>query len=286
MYRSWWCTQVNWKPCINLISETFSRLKLKDEKFKVYEPSTHKEINKLFTDVGLDKTLKPNDTMTKFSQRPELAQYLSRYARERTYFVSLKKCGSRDCIICKPPRLNDQDFRRLNHLPDPIPGTDDHYKEFSEAFGNETTEEAMSSLKTSKDRRHKIPFNPVKQHASNTGLIIECNECSKPRLVYIAKRLTEPEKKLFNRIMNDMMYTCEATLVEFKDPSNPSNRWYDILDKCFVRANKNCSKTVEPCITVVTIPNAVSIVDRNKDWPPGLMNIPCAHHLGYWKNSP
>ena len=82
----------------------------------------------------------------------------------------------------------------------------------------------MSSLKTSKDRRHKIPFNPVKQHASNTGLIIECNECSKPRLVYIAKRLTEPEKKLFNRIMNDMMYTYEATLVDFKDPSNPSNR--------------------------------------------------------------
>ena len=83
--------------------------------------------------------------------------------------------------------------------------------------------------------------------------------------MYTAKRLTEAEKKLFNRVMNDMMYTCGATLVEFKDPSNPSNRRYDILDKCFVRANKNCSKPVEPCITVVTIPNAVSIVDRNKD---------------------
>ena len=103
--------------------------------------------------------------------------------------MSLKKCGSRDCIICKPPRLNDQDFKRLNHLPNPIPGTDDHYKELGEV---------------------------------------------KPRLVYTAKRLTETEKKSFNCVMNDMMYTCGATLVKFKDLSNLRNRQYDILDKCFV----------------------------------------------------
>ena len=38
-------------------------------------------------------------------------------------------------------------------------------------------------------------------------------------------------------------------LVKFKDPSNPSNS-YDILDMCFVRTNKNCSKPEEPlCYT-------------------------------------
>ena len=63
--------------------------------------------------------------------------------------------------------------------------------------------------------------------------------------MYTAKRLTEAEKKLFNRVMNDMMYTCGATLVEFKDPSNPSNHRYDILDKYFVRANYNCSIPVK-----------------------------------------
>ena len=234
------------QPCMNLISETFSRLKLKDEQFKVYEPSAHKEINKLCTDVGLDEPLKSNDTIAEFSQRAELAQYLNHCARERTYFVSLKKCGSRDCIICKPPRLNDEDFRRLHHLPDPILTTDDHYKEFSDVFGTETTQGAMPSLKTSKDRGHKTPFNPVKIHASNTGLIIDCNKCCKPQLVYTAKRLTDAEKKSFNRVTNDMTYTCGATFVEFKDPSNPSNRRYDIPDNCFVRANNNCSKPVEP----------------------------------------
>ena len=249
------------------------------------EPSKHEEVKKLFTDIGLDKTVKPNDTMTEFSQRPEL----SHCARERIYFVSLKKCGSQDCIICIPPRLNDQDFRRLNHLPDPIPGTDDHYKEFSEVFGTEATEGAMPSLKTSKDYGHKIPFNTVKQNASKTGLTIDCNECRKPRLD-TAKRLKEVQKKSFNRVINDMMNTCGTTLVEFKDPSNPSNRRYDIFHKCFVRASNNCSKPVEPlyyscnypeCCTVVTIPNALSIVDRNKDWPLGLMNIPCAHQVRY-----
>ena len=237
------------------------------------EPSTHKEIKKLFADVGLDKTVKPIDTITEFSQHPELAQYLSHCARERTYFVSLKNCGSQDCIICKSSRLNNQDFRCLNQLPDPIPGTDDHYKEFSEVFDTETTEGPMPSLKTSKDRGNKIPFNPVKQNASKTGLIIDCNECSKPRLVYTAKRSTKVKKKLFNRVTNDMINTCGATLVEFKDSANPSNRLYDILDKCFVRTNNSCSKPVEPlynncncpeCCTVVNITNVVSIVDRNK----------------------
>ena len=46
--------------------------------------------------------------------------------------------------------------------------------------------------------------------------------------------------------MNDMMYTFRAMLVKFKDPSNPSNHGYDILDKCFMRANNSCSKPVEP----------------------------------------
>ena len=117
--------------------------------------------------------------------------------------MSLKKCGSQDCSICKPARLKHQDFKRLNHLPDPTPGTNDHYKQFSEVFGTKPTEGATASPKTSKDREHKIPFNPDKQHASNTGLIIECNECSKLRLVYTAKRLREAEKKLI-KLCNEL----------------------------------------------------------------------------------
>ena len=56
----------------------------------------------------------------------------------------------------------------------------------------------MPSLKTSKDHGSKVPFNVVKQHATNTGITIECTECSKPPLVVSAKKLTAHEKKAFH----------------------------------------------------------------------------------------
>ena len=98
----------------------------------------------------------------------------------------------------------------------------------------------MPSLKRLKYCGHKILFNPVKQHASNTGLTIDCAGCSKPRLVYSAKKFMESEKKLFKCVMSDMIYTSETMIAEFKNPANPENRCYDILDKCSVRANNAC----------------------------------------------
>ena len=46
--------------------------------------------------------------------------------------------------------------------------------------------------------------------------------------------------------MSDMLYTCGTMLSEFKNSTDPNNRRYSILDKCFVLANHNCSKPVEP----------------------------------------
>ena len=53
------------QPCISLIPETFSRLKLKDKQFEVYKPSTHDEIYQLFARsiICIDETLKSDDTM-------------------------------------------------------------------------------------------------------------------------------------------------------------------------------------------------------------------------------
>ena len=181
---------------------------MKDEPFEVYTPSAHEENNNLFATTELDENLKAIDTKADLPQHPKLAQYLSHCARERTYFVSIEKRGSRECNICKPSRLNDHDFQRLDHLPDPTPDDATHYKRFSKVFGTQTTEAAMPSLKTSKDHDSKVPFNVVKQHATNTGITIECAECSKPRLVVSAKKLTANEKKSFHRLMSDMLYTC------------------------------------------------------------------------------
>ena len=126
-----------------------------------------------------------------------------------------------------------------------MPGTDHHYKEFLEVFGRETDESARPSLKTGKDRNAKIPFNVVKQHATNTNLLLECAECNKLRLVFSAKKLSAAEKKLFNRVMSDMLYTCSVSLLEFKNANNQNGQQLSILEKCFVRANHTFFKPVE-----------------------------------------
>lgn len=58
------------------------------------------------------------------------------------------------------------------------------------------------------------------------------------------QRLIESEKKLFNCVMFGMMYTCGSMLAGFKDPTNPKNCCYYILDKYIVRANNTCARPV------------------------------------------
>ena len=76
------------KPCLDIISETFSRLRLKDQSFSVYEPCSLDDIDIFFKCLELDEELNPMDTKIEFPKRPKLLQYLSHCGRERTYFVS------------------------------------------------------------------------------------------------------------------------------------------------------------------------------------------------------
>ena len=189
------------------------------------------------------------------------------------------KCGSQECNICKPPRMDDQDFKSLNHLPDPTPGTyDQHYKQFREVFDTKTTQDAMPLPKTSTNYRNKIPFNPAKQHVSITHLMIGCKKCNKQRQVYTAKKLTEAKKKSFNCVMSNMMCTGRATLVDSKDPTNHNNHLYEILNKRFVNADNTRSKPVQPCIITATTLNVDVAVNRIEDYLPEPMSIQCAHH--------
>jgi len=83
----------------------------------------------------------------------------------------LKKCGSSDCDICKLPRLPAENFSKLFHIPDPVPGTDGHYLSFTEVFGNDTDEKHCPSLQNSAKRK-SLPFVASVKHANNTGLLV------------------------------------------------------------------------------------------------------------------
>ena len=55
--------------------------------------------------------------------------------------------------------------------------------------------------------------------------------------------------------MSDMLYTCGATLLEFKNANNQNDKQFSILEKCFVRANHTCFKPVEALYYSVGYPD-------------------------------
>ena len=132
--------------CIRLIKSNFSRLTLKEESFKVFDPAENEDVNELFRMCNLDETLSPMDNMNKLSQRPLLKKFLDHCCKERTYFLSILKCGNDTYSICSKPKQNEEYFCRLKHLPDPMPGDGKHYKPFEQVFGENTVQEHMPSL--------------------------------------------------------------------------------------------------------------------------------------------
>ena len=205
------------KSCTQLIKDQFSHLQLKGVPFRVPEEVSNRDIDELFESLHLEKSVMPDDHVDDLHKRPKLTQYLAHCCCQKTYFFSVKKCGSQDCKICLPPWSSVQDSERLGHLRDLTPSSDNlHYKPFQEVFKTETDESTMPSLKTLKDCGHKIPFNPAKQHAANTMLTVECAECSKPRLAYAARKISASEKKNFHIVMGSALFTCGALLAKFK----------------------------------------------------------------------
>ena len=144
------------KPCIQLIKDQFSRLHLKGVSIRVPEKAPDRDIDEAFKFLNLDKSITPYDWVDDLRKRPKLTQYLAHCCRQRTYFFSVKKCGSQNCKICLTPRSSTQDFERLGDLPDLTPSSDNlHYKPFQRVFKTEADESAMSSLKTLKDCGHQ-----------------------------------------------------------------------------------------------------------------------------------
>ena len=93
---------------------------------------------------------------------------------ERLYFFDIKKCGDEDCNIWLPPRLPSDKFLQLDHLPDPMPGQDGHYKKFPEVFHTATVENHRPSLQNI-TKKH-LPFYPSVQHVKNFNMMLLCDE--------------------------------------------------------------------------------------------------------------
>ena len=113
-----------------------------------------------------------------------------------------------DCNICKPIRSDDLDFSQVHSLPDPIPIADKtKYKQFSDVYGTITTEHHRPSL-SNQQQKKKREFGPTAQFVRNVGIVIECNECNKWRVLYSKSKLFPIEVSTLERYLDTIQYIC------------------------------------------------------------------------------
>jgi len=187
------------QPVIDLLKSIIHWLQFKGEKFDTYDAADDDEIEAFWEILEqIDETL--------------------------TMFNTTKKaCGKIDCTVCKPVRMDPAVFALLHYLPNPVPGSDDHYKSFEEVFGQSKalTEKHRPSLQQKK--RKATSFSPSQQHAKNVGLLLQFEECDKWRLLFCKHKLTVQEVSDLQSILDDISYTCETTFEDLELPGRLTN---------------------------------------------------------------
>ena len=114
-----------------LLTQMFQRLQLKEKNISCLASATDTEIAEIWESKFVDSECgdDPQALKTKsaISDKPLLQQFFSHCCRERHYYFEVKKCGSADCSICKPVRLNAEVFQEIKNFPDSIPAADNNH---------------------------------------------------------------------------------------------------------------------------------------------------------------
>ena len=197
-------------PVKILLSDIITRLQLKGKPFGVYAAASEEEIEEVWNALHqIDSSLKYGDTYRKASLKshPSLCEFISHCCQIRHYSFCVKKCGSSSCSICKPPRLPLDVFSKVHFIPDPVPDADGHYKEFKNVYGTATTEKHRPSLQKRPVRTKTLPFVASVQHARNTSLVVQCEECEMWRLLYSPFKLSSPQRQQLSTCLEEYTFT-------------------------------------------------------------------------------
>ena len=91
------------KSCsINLIKDSFSHLKLKDNYFQIFDVVNDNAVDQICAQINLDKDITGRETVGNLPDHPKLKAFLDYCTMQRTYFCFIKKCGKADCTTCFP----------------------------------------------------------------------------------------------------------------------------------------------------------------------------------------
>jgi hypothetical protein len=234
-------------PVKMLLTNIFSRLKLHDETIRTFKSATPDEISDFWTTlIALDCTLREDIQYTKkkLSNHVNFVRFLDHCCHASHYCFDILKCGSTSCNICKPTQLPYEIFSKLRHLPHPMPGNDEHYRAFSDVFGDNTVTEDYrpSKKKQTSSRGKSLSFYASVQHVKNSELLVLCEECQMWRIIYSKYKLTKEQRITLQRILDDFIYTCGSKLhdlhlpEEFNNVEVKDHLCYDHIEKLYYSA--------------------------------------------------
>ena len=127
----------------------------------------------------VDDTIVMSDTSkSALEGKPKLQAFFDHCCQIRHYSFCMKKCGSSECEVCKPVWMDSEHFKELHFLPDPMMGSDDHYKLLADVYDTRTTEDDCPSM-IQRKKTKALTYSPSVQHACSTGIVIQCDECDK-----------------------------------------------------------------------------------------------------------
>ena len=235
-------------PVKDTLNSIFTRFKLQDKNFEVYNSATEDEISTFWSSIiALDETLEEGGVYRKknIADHVNISAFIQHCCRASHYNFSVLKCGVSQCSICKPPRLPLTVFNTLKHIPFPTPMDDGHYMPFSEALKINTTEEHYPSFRASKPqprKKRKLAYYATVQHIKNSNLMVQCQECDMWRLVFSRYKLSLSQRLSLQSILDNYEYTRGATFSdlhlpeEFKDVDVRDHDCFDPIEKLYYSA--------------------------------------------------
>lgn len=157
-----------------------------------------------------------------------------------------------ECNICKPLKSDEIDFTQVHSLPDPIPTIEKtNYKKFSDLYNTITTEDHRPSLLNQKKKKaNSMGFSPSSQFAKNVGIVIECCECNKWRVLYSKTKLNAIEVSTLKRYFDTIQYACGDTFENAENESSDSehddsDNIGDLFKKVKINDSLTCNLPME-----------------------------------------
>ena len=226
------------QPTKDLLCEFLQRVPLHGKKFKSQPAASDDEIAKLVEELrDIDPEVSLAKNKAQLAKLPKFQEFVEHCCVSQHYFFLIKKCGSRECVICGPPTLADEKFNLLHTFPCPEPAGE-HYKSFDDVWGKDTSPEHRPSAKRAAANTMSMrtfPASAISTRKEKVRLSVLCTECIKPRCIFSESRLANDDLIKLREALEEVDYVCGSPLLQESHP---------LFAKVVVRAGLTCQDDV------------------------------------------